>query len=265
MDKLELASIRGALSRTLIGSAFVLLQVDPAVAATLPPAGVAGKVSFNVLDPAPIDVADFGTYALSSPIGKLRLDVGATPSPLVVANAQIAPFFFGRSSAELQYSVQVIGPTPTVKVQVAVAGGVAGSSSLGGTAGDPFHGFAMKSYWSLKDPASATVFEGGIVTPALQGSFSDAFNRVVELEMAVNDIYRVSLIADAGARSGSASAFIDPVFSLAPGVGDGYLFVLSEGIGNAPVPELAPFVLLASGLLVLAVASPRARVAMEPA
>lgn len=266
MDNIDVPSGRGGLARTLIALGFVLLQGVPAAFAALPPAGVVGKVSFNILEPPPIDVGDFGSYSLSGPVGDLQLDVGATPSPFVSADAQITPFFFGRANAIVQYSVQVTGPTPSVIVRVAVAGGVAGSSSPGGPSGDAFHGFAMKSQWSLEDPASATVFSEGIVTPALQGSFSDSFSHVVELELAVNAVYRVTLIADAGARSGSASAFIDPVFSFAPDAGDGYSFLFSEGIGNSPpVPEPASFFLLAAGLLTLAAVRRRARVALKPA
>lgn len=259
MDRVDVQPGRGGLLRALIALGFVLLQGDPAASAPLPPAGVVGKVSFNVLDPPPIDVGAFGSYALSGPIGDLQLDVGATPSPFVSAGAEIVPFFFGRTNAMVQYSVQVTGPTPSVMVQVAVAGGVSGSSTPG-PSDDLFHGFALKSQWSLEDPTSGTVFSEGIVTPALQGSFSDSFSHVVELELAVNAVYRVTLIADAGVRSGSASAFIDPVFSFAPGMCDGYAFEFSGGIGNSPpVAEPASFVLLAAGLLTLAAVQRRAR------
>ena len=264
-DYVNVPSGRGRPARTLI-IALGLGLVAGAAAAALPPAGVVGKVSFNILEPPPIDVGDFGSYSLSGAVGDLQLDVGATPSPFVSAGAEIVPFFFGRANATVQYSVQVTGPTPTVMVRVAVAGGVTGASSPGGPPDDTFHGFAMKSQWRLEDPASATVFSEGIATPALQGSFSDSFSHVVELELAVNAIYRVTLIADAGARSGSASAFIDPVFSFAPGTGDGYAFEFSEGIGNSPpVPEPASIVLFLAGLLVLVVVRRRGRLAPNPA
>lgn len=266
MGSVNVPSSRLGLARALIALGFVLLQGDPAASAPLPPAGVVGTVSFNILEPPPIDVGDFGSYSLGGPIGELQLDVGATPSPFVSASGETVPFFFGRSSALVQYSVQITGPTPSVMVHVAVAGGVAGSSSPGGPPDDTFHGFALKSQWFLQDPSSATLFSEGIVTPALQGSFSDSFSHVVELEMAVNTLYRVTLIADVGVRSGSASAFIDPVFSFAPDAGEGYSFLFSEGIGNSPpVPEPASFVLLAAGLLALAAVRRRARVGVRSA
>lgn len=258
MDRAHVAPAYRGLARALIGASLIaLLQAVPARAGSLPPPGVIGLVSFNILTPPPIDVGTFGSYPLSGFMGDLQLDVGATPSPFISASAQIIPNFFGRANAIVQYSVQVLGPASTVHVQVAVAGGVSGASSPGGAPGDNFHGFALTSQWSLQDAASATVFSEGIVTPALQGSFSDSFNHVVDLELNVNAIYRVTLRADASARSGSAFAFIDPVFSFAPGAGEGFSFVFSEGIGNAPIPEPAPFALFAIGLLGLAAAARR--------
>ena len=55
------------------------------------------------------------------------------------------------------------------------------------------------------------------------------------------------MIADAGVRAGSATAFIDPIFSFGPGVGPEYSFNFSEGIGN--VPEPASLALIAAGLV----------------
>jgi hypothetical protein len=260
MEKAHVASALRGFAHALIGASLLaLLHGGPARAQALPPPGVIGLVSFNLLTPPPIDVGAFGHYPLSGFEGDLLLDVGGTPSPFITASAQILPNFFGRANSMVQYSVQVLGPTATVAVQVAVAGGVAGTSSLGPAPGDIFHGFALKSQWSLQDAASNTVFSEGIVTPALQGSFSDGFNHVVDLQLNVGAIYRVTLIADASARSGSAFAFIDPVFSFAAGVGEGYSFVFSEGIGNAPIPEPSSAALFVAGLLGLAALRRRAQ------
>jgi len=116
----------------------------------------------------------------------------------------------------------------------------------------------MKSLWRLEDAnlGLQLVFGEGIDTPALTGIFNESFGHTVELTLTANHIYRVTMIADAGAAAGSsgtlafATAFIDPRFSFGPGVGQEYSFVLSEGVGNsALVPEPSSFVLLISGML----------------
>ena len=215
------------------------------------PPGVAGQVLFSN-PPVGIQVTTFGTFPLSQPTGSLKLTAVAAPSPLLSADATMVPFFFGSASGTLVYQMEVVGPAGDVPVTIAVSGGVNGSSDS--LSGDTFAGFAMTALWRFETVGGTPVVaEEGISTPALTGSFSDSFANAHELMLAANQVYTVTMLVNAGARGGSASAFIDPIFSFGPGVGPEYSFAFSEGIGNAalPVPEPEASLLLSAGLLAM--------------
>lgn len=215
-----------------------------AQAATLAPALVAGQVQFSN-PPVGLQVTTFGVFPLSQPTGSLQFTATGDPAPFLSADAAMDLFFFGRASGTLLYEMQVLGPAGPVAVSIAVSGGVAGASDLSGN--DAFAGFAMKSTWSFETTSGVPVIpEEGISTPSLTGSFSQSFAGTHALVLDANQVYRVRMTADAGARGGSAMAFIDPIFTFGPGVGPEYSFEFSEGIAN--IPEPASSALLAAGL-----------------
>jgi hypothetical protein len=114
----------------------------------------------------------------------------------------------------------------------------------------------MKSVWSLEAlNLGLLISDEGIITPALTGSFSQTWGETHDLMLTTNSVYRVTMIADAGARGGSATAFVDPVFSFGPGVDPTqYAFQFSEGIGNSPplaVPEPGGAAMMMLGLAAL--------------
>jgi hypothetical protein len=238
--------------------ALLLLFTAQAAHAALDPALIGGQISFNLPPPAGVNFTTFGTHSLPGPGGSIEFVAAPTPSPFLSGDVSVASNFTGRSSGTLIYNMQVVGPSTTdpVPVTAAFAGAVSGSSGT-----DGFAGFLMKAQWRLQDVnlGLVQVFEGGINMPAaLKGSFNDSFNDVAALGLTAGHVYRVTMVVDvfAGASSSvspaSGSAFIDPVFSFGPGVGPGYSFVFSEGIGNsAPVPEPATWALLAAGVLAL--------------
>ena len=88
--------------------------------------------------------------------------------------------------------------------------------------------------------------------------FSQSFSHAVPVTMLANHVYRVTMFVDVGVAGGefgaNAAAFIDPVFSFAPGVDPAYSFLFSEGIGNSPItasPEPSSVVLLSTGAIAI--------------
>jgi hypothetical protein len=239
-----------AIRAALAGACLSLLPaLSGAQGVPLPPPGVAGQVLFSN-PPVGLQVTTFGTFPLSQPTGSLQFTALGTPSPLLAADATMVPFFFGSSSGTLVYQMEVLGPAGDVPVSVAVSGGVSGSSEL--SSEDPFAGFAMTALWRFESVGGTPIVaEEGISTPALTGSFSQSFGETHELMLTANQAYKVTMLVNVGARGGSASAFIDPLFSFGAGVGDEYSFLFSEGIGNGPlpVPEPHTWLLLGAGLL----------------
>jgi hypothetical protein len=227
----------------------LLLGIGSVQATALAPAGVVGQVLFSN-PPVGIQVGTFGNFPLSAPTGSLQFTASGTPAPLLSADATMVPFFFGRASGTLVYQMEVLGPAGDVPVSITASGGVSGASQL--LSGDTFAGFAMTSLWRFETTGGIPIIaEEGINTPSLTGSFSQSFGQTHELMLTANQVYKVTMIVSAGARAGSASAFIDPIFSFGSSVGPDYSFNFSDGIGSAPIPEPRTCLLLSAGLLVV--------------
>ena len=249
---------------TLTGlCALLLVGLGQATAAVLDPANISGTVFFNISPPARLDFNTFGTFPQTGPGGFLQFTASGTPGPFLSGEATISKNFTGRVSGILVYGIEILGPAGTVPVAVDVSGGASGSS----VANDPFAAFAMKSLWSLEGPnlGPQGIFSEGIDTGQLSGIFNQNFGHTVNLTLSANQVYKVTMVADAFAAAGSsgtlafASAFIDPIFSFGPGVGPEYSFLLSDGIGNsAPIPEPGSLVFLLAGMFALGVLRIRA-------
>jgi hypothetical protein len=220
-----------------LGAVLLACPVHGAAAQTFPlpgqpvPASFVGFVSFNFLDPAPLNVTTFG---------------------------------FGRVLGRLRYEAMSLGPDGTVPISVFAHGVVKGNVE-----DDPPSpgSYSLRASWSITGPSVS--FAEGLVPPMGSGNFFDRFDHVVGFNMIANRAYTVELFADIGIANGVTNgargggyAYIDPVFSFDPGVGPEYSFVFSEGVGNAPissVPEPSTFALLAAGLLTVSVPRTRAR------
>jgi len=226
------------------------------------PAHILAELAFNFTPPEKLFVTTFGEHQLFGPGGRLRIDSALFPSPFLHASVvDIRDNYFGRVAASLNYEVLIVGPDGSVPVIFGSSGEVAGNAlppPLGSGS------FTLKATWSLSNVAGGTplFLEGGIVTPQRSDAFFDSFDDLVTLSLTANQRISVTLVADVGiangftnGASGSARAFVDPVFSFAPGVGPEYSFVFSPGVGNLPisaVPEPPVFVLMAAGLLTVA-------------
>jgi hypothetical protein len=142
----------------------------------------------------------------------------------------------------LQYIMEVVGPTGFVPIDVVANASLIGSpnnsaTSLvtfsvdtggGGTSGGvtllPFGGGVQTS-----GPAVPNSFDPASFT--MSGSFLASANSPITVNMSAE----ASTQLEAGAQ---ASAFIDPFFFIDPtfAAADQYLLIFSSGIGNTPVP-----------------------------
>jgi hypothetical protein len=219
---------------------------------------LAGDIFFN-LGPR-LFPNDFGTISLADArFGSVSLHASGTPSPSLIADANIGPNLLpsisGRASWLLDYALEIIGPAGSVPVLIDVTGGVSGVANTGAS-------FAVESRWDVLDGGTSLAGDD-IRSGQLTGSFGQGFSRTVSLTLMANHPYDVFMLSDAfsaatldGSRA-DAHAFVDPVFSFGPGVDPlVYSFDLSAGIGNSPVsaavPEPASFALFGAALLCLA-------------
>jgi len=88
----------------------------------------------------------------------------------------------------------------------------------------------------------------------------------VFVTVTANHIHQVTMFVDVavagGEFGGHAAAFIDPVFSFAPGVDPSYSFQFSDGIGNSSTPaapEPGSVLLLSTGAVAIALLRRRSR------
>lgn len=245
------------LLRSLWTTAVVLLSVSAVQATPLDPPQLSVDVLFNLNPPGRISTNQFGTTSLADPgLGAVSFTASGTPSPSLRADAAIGPSMtpsiFGRASGFLNYGIEIVGPAGLLPVLIDVAGAAFATAPSGAS-------FAVESRWDLLDLGSSLAGDD-IRSGQLSGSFNQNFDHTVSLTLAANHVYTVFMLADAAAAAtleGSqvtARAFIDPIFSLGPGVDpQSYTFVFSEGIGNArapaAVPEPGTLALLSAGLL----------------
>jgi hypothetical protein len=243
-------------SKSLLASIGLFLALSAAEASQLPDYQVTGDALFNLSPPDRLSLSRFGSIPLADArFGSVSFAASGTPSPSLVAGAEIGPsttpIIFGRRAGFLTYFFEILGPSGAVPVLIDVAGGATAFASPGAS-------FAVESRWDLLD-SGASLAGDDIRSGQLSGNFNESFDRTVILTLATNHVYSVFMLADAGAAAtllgshATANAFVDPVFSLAPGVDPlAYSFDFSEGIGNSSlVPEPGTLVLLIAGVLFL--------------
>lgn len=235
----------------------LLLSTGTARAVPLPDVSSSSTVLFNL--GARRDSIELGTLSLTdSRFGSVLASVGGTPSAAIIASAHIGPSstqpgLYGRGVGLLTFYFSVDGPAGTVPVQIGVAGRAQALASDGAS-------FVVQSRWTLySSPSLTTVLASdSIDSTQITGAFDQSFGRTVNLSLTANNVYALFMLADAEAAAtnqgsrAAADAFVDPLFSLGPGVDPGlYSFSFSAGIGNSPVPEPSALALAVVALLSL--------------
>ena len=177
-----------------------------------------------------------GTVKTSAPGGTSAVSATLTPSPSLSAAASVfATNFYpdARSSLILKYYIEIVGPNGLAPLTVQASGW---ADTVGPNTG---------SYASLTLSIPANpVFVAASQSGRAEQGFSESFSVDTSFATPTNTPFAVQMTVNAIAQTytqlgvkNSASAYVDPVFS----VPDGYTLLFSEGVGNeafsAPSPS----------------------------
>jgi len=249
------------------GCLLLLFTVSHAKASPLPPSPppalapflLNGTLFFNLIPRVDFDL--FGDYLLFQPEpgpleGDSRMHFTAlgTPAPFLGVVVDAGKFQFGRAAATLTYEWEILGPPGSVPILIDVSGRVFAHVGL-----DRSATALAQSNWSFEDVLLGTVSSDALDSGVQHDDFSQAFSHTVFVTVTANHIFRVTMSVDLQVGGGNfganGTAFIDPVFSFAPGVDPAYSFQFSDGIGNSSIPaipEPSSVVLLSTGAIAIA-------------
>ena len=253
----------------LIGVCLLLLfAISHAKAGPLPPLPppplapllLNGTLFFNLIPR--VDFVDFGNYFLFQPEpgpfeGDSRMFFRAlgTPAPVLAGQIDAGSFQFGRAVATLTYELEILGPPGNVPIPILidVSGRVFAHVGL-----DRSATALAQSNWGIEDVSLGPVFSDALDSGVQHDDFSQNFSHTVFVTVIANHIHRVTMSVDLEVGGGNfganGTAFIDPVFSFAPGVDPAYSFQFSDGIGNSSlpaIPEPSSVVLLSAGAITI--------------
>ncbi len=203
------------------------------------------------------------------------LNFSATPSPAIYVSGTANTIGGTPGSAsfyldgELTYNLEVVGASGTVPVHVNASGSATISSegtsiydsvslsagftvlSVGTRNNDTVGQIGLAGWWDRFDLNARPTNN----TSPISRSFSE--NSVYDLQ--ANTLYEVAMFATISATSGgslggsteSATAFVDPTFTVAASNPSQYTLVLSSGVGNssAQIPEPPTLALFSGALL----------------
>jgi hypothetical protein len=270
------------------GTAAVLLpgatyQTDGEVEASASTTSSGGSKSYNSVLPVDGEGLLVDSDGSSAALGLTNV---GSPSPAVIISTQSVvalPFVFSpgfsngagsEGNADLEYSFEVLGPTPSAPVSVQASGALVTSAPT--DAGmEAFLEFIIAGPGvTINDQVDTTVgafgnaeilcgsagCDGSIRENSIYTFETDTLYSV-EIVGSVTSSGTISVASDGTVISNnaglqSAGVSMDPYFSVAPGTPDAsdYSFVFSAGIGNAPIasiPELPVWALLGIGFMIV--------------
>jgi hypothetical protein len=163
-----------------------------------------------------------------------------TPSITVSGSASGAPIAVSVASIGLAYQLEVVGPANgLVPVFVSASGSASGLGSA----------FDLQSTLRIGLGPYNTI-PGDILSEATNGAGSWVVNGTYNFQ--ANQIYSVTMsvegVVELNSGSGSYSATVDPMFTIAPTFAGSYQLDFSPGIGNVgAVPEPSTWAMLLLG------------------
>ncbi len=171
------------------------------------------------------------------------------------SNGSVEGVEYAEATVEFVYSVEVLGPAPTVAID---AYSVAGSGATG---------FASAyTQGVIQGTDGETVFGDSCAPANSCGGFSNDVAGTVVFQGSIGTPITVTLYAHAQASvGGTAYAQIDPVFSIDPSVpnASAYQILVSPGVTNgasgSAAPEPSTWAMMLIGFLGLGIAARRSR------
>ncbi|HEY1782415.1 MAG TPA: PEP-CTERM sorting domain-containing protein [Roseiarcus sp.] len=221
------------------------------------PGGVIAGAAVSVV------VGDDPESGTASAIVKAAL----APSPSLYASAatnSVDALAEADSDVQLTYQVEIIGAPGLVDLRVQAAS--SSSSSATSSSADT----ELNLELPIGGVAVEYIFETDSQLGAAAGGFAESFNLDTTYTTQADSPFVVSMQVSASSGndetgSGSATAELDPIFS----VPIGYSIVFSPGVGNSPiaagVPEPSTWALMTLGFAGLGFASWRRRVVAQSA
>jgi hypothetical protein len=236
----------------MLSSAFVCGRANADVISLAQSSVEAGQHSGTILTGGPGTSASVN-FAQSGGVASAR--VSGAPDPTVSASASGVAF----ADASLTYYFKVGGPTNASPITI---GATLAAAISYGSLHDP--NVAGVAGIRIDDPSNGKVLLWDVQPVVIDGSIN---NFVISKNFSLQDVYvgkeyRVTLSADAesNAPDETASAFVDPNIYIDPMCADPnqYQIIVSEGIGNSPVPEPTGISILGTMALFLVVQRQRA-------
>lgn len=240
MNRLKLFAVAGALALS-----FGVVATASASGVTAPDASYGASLGKYANFTS---VSYFGTGTFSD--GFSSASVGSQPSPFIHVHADGEPANGDPSvSGDITYYVGVDGPEDGTFVPIDVAYRMSGKIVLdGGYDAFAQANLSLLSYYKGNPLSLVYVTHDGAFDVSASAAWEVAAGTTGQVHLNAHS----GLVVDV-AGSGSADAFIDPVFTIDPGFAashPGYSLVFSQGVGNSVaggVPEPAAWGLMLAG------------------